>query len=503
MKHCIGSKKTNQIEIPCYNGLTEPPNINSDDLNVNIPFFVIHGNHDAPAGENVPAPCKLLSTVKFINYFKTENIDDYINLSPVVIRRNDLDVVLYGIGFLFQKAFYNALKNKKFNFLKPNIQLNQNVYIICLIHQDKIGRDSKMENFQEMMTSTYSFIDLFIWGHEHEHIKYQDGSKVMQIGSTICTNLSKKSSFGNYMVIYEISLNNDEIHTNFTEIPLQKTRPLLYKNISIPLSLSMKKEDYISKIETEIQNLLAKSEFEKPFVRLRIQKGPGLWDPHCINVHNIEHNFSNIVANPTSIIKTKEPKIKPEKDKKKSHESNSLNSVDPIEFNDVIFNHLSEQQYDIIEPRNFMNSITSFMMGNTDAIKKDIENLLNKKVELFIQTQNEFYPKPDKIDDEMWNQIYEKTQNRENVHSDNNFNFLDQTDPIRDDNQDLKTPKRRQPIHHNEFIFNDVIAPYEEENQNGNLKFQCKSPQKRCTMLNKVRKSKKHLRKLEITHFFK
>lgn len=44
-------------------------NFESSNVNVGLPIFTIHGNHDDPAGANSLSAVDLLSTTSLVNYF--------------------------------------------------------------------------------------------------------------------------------------------------------------------------------------------------------------------------------------------------------------------------------------------------------------------------------------------------------------------------------------------------------------------------------------------------
>jgi double-strand break repair protein MRE11 len=67
-------------------------NYEDPNFNVELPIFVIHGNHDDPTGSNGLSALDLLSVSNFVNYFgKSENIDD-IHVRPILISKGETKV---------------------------------------------------------------------------------------------------------------------------------------------------------------------------------------------------------------------------------------------------------------------------------------------------------------------------------------------------------------------------------------------------------------------------
>lgn len=71
-------------------------------LSISLPVYSIHGNHDDPtregsAGESLAA-IDLLAVSNFVNYFgKAEEVDN-IDIVPILMKKGDTYVALYGLG---------------------------------------------------------------------------------------------------------------------------------------------------------------------------------------------------------------------------------------------------------------------------------------------------------------------------------------------------------------------------------------------------------------------
>ena len=67
-------------------------NYEDPNFNVELPIFVIHGNHDDPTGSGGLSALDLLSVSNFVNYFgKSDNIDD-IHVRPILISKGETKV---------------------------------------------------------------------------------------------------------------------------------------------------------------------------------------------------------------------------------------------------------------------------------------------------------------------------------------------------------------------------------------------------------------------------
>ena len=71
-------------------------------MNVQLPVFIIHGNHDDPAGVENLSAIDVLSSCSLVNYFGKTTLTGTgtgrIQISPVLLRKGETKVALYGLG---------------------------------------------------------------------------------------------------------------------------------------------------------------------------------------------------------------------------------------------------------------------------------------------------------------------------------------------------------------------------------------------------------------------
>lgn len=127
------------------------PAINYEDqnLNVGIPVFSIHGNHDDPQGagpEGALCALDLLSVSGVINYIGKSDLsasDDPnagIQIKPVLLRKGATQLALYGVGNVKDQRMHFELRSNRVKMFMPkdkddwfNILLvHQNRYAFCL-----------------------------------------------------------------------------------------------------------------------------------------------------------------------------------------------------------------------------------------------------------------------------------------------------------------------------------------------------------------------------------
>ena len=90
------------------------PSVNYEDpnLNVSIPMFSIHGNHDDPTGPGNLCSLDLLHTNGLVNYFGKATSLDKIQISPILLQKGDTKIALYGLGSIRDERLHRMFVKK-------------------------------------------------------------------------------------------------------------------------------------------------------------------------------------------------------------------------------------------------------------------------------------------------------------------------------------------------------------------------------------------------------
>jgi double-strand break repair protein MRE11 len=141
--------------------------VNFEDSNINIqlPIFSIHGHHDEPSGQLGLASLDLIAATGLINYFGKQSKVDDVNISPILLKKNDIRLALYGLGNIRDPSLHRSFTLNKVGFVRPR---NEKEYFnLMVLHQNRVAHSVKNyipESFLD------SFLDFVIWGHEHEYL---------------------------------------------------------------------------------------------------------------------------------------------------------------------------------------------------------------------------------------------------------------------------------------------------------------------------------------------
>lgn len=123
--------------------------VNFEDPNINIelPVFTIHGNHDDPTRDGylkALTSLDLLSVANLINYFgRCDQVDD-IEILPVLVMKGTTRVAIYGLGNMRDERLNRMFAQKKVKFRRP-AEHQEDWFNIFVIHQnrDNRGRGNK------------------------------------------------------------------------------------------------------------------------------------------------------------------------------------------------------------------------------------------------------------------------------------------------------------------------------------------------------------------------
>lgn len=103
-----------------------------------MPIFSIHGNHDDPTGDGRLCALDLLAVSGFVNYFgKVKDVDD-ISLYPILLRKNNTQLALYGLGNVRDERLNRTFRRRNVKIMRPAEETGD-WFNILAIHQNRSG----------------------------------------------------------------------------------------------------------------------------------------------------------------------------------------------------------------------------------------------------------------------------------------------------------------------------------------------------------------------------
>lgn len=239
--------------------------VNYEDPNYNVamPVFAISGNHDDSGGSSVKlSPMDVLSISGLINYYGRIVENDNITVTPVLLRKGQTKIALYGISNVRDERLYRTFRDSKVKFLRPSEQTDDWFNIIC-VHQNHTSHTETNYLPEGFLPD---FIDLVIWGHEHECridpiTNPQHGFQVLQPGSSVATSLSEAEAVPKYVGMLKVRGKSCKLE----KIRLKTVRPFAMDTVYLSQELPndsgrVKKGDIIRFMTRKVEELLSQAE---------------------------------------------------------------------------------------------------------------------------------------------------------------------------------------------------------------------------------------------------
>lgn len=331
-------------------------NYEDPNYNISIPVFSIHGNHDDPAGDGNLCALDLLSVCGFVNYFgRAASIDD-ITVSPILIQKGRAKLALYGLGSIRDERLHRTFLNQKIKMLRPKEDSNSwfNVFVL---HQNR-SKHGLTNYIPEKFLD--DFLDLVIWGHEHECIIDPKESEdpnvsfyVSQPGSSVATSLCEGEAKTKHVAILEI---REKGGFRMTKVKLETVRPFYIEDVVLSNTDidPTQEERVMAYLVEKVEQLIEKAGREhsgnprqpdKPLIRIRVDYSDGFTS---FNTRRFGQQFVDRVANPKDILLFYRRKTHPTKGDKKNQGDTRIphlhpEALDTIRMEDLIKEYLTSK----------------------------------------------------------------------------------------------------------------------------------------------------------------
>lgn len=296
-------------------------NYEDPNINVSIPVFSIHGNHDDPTGYKHVSSLDLLSCNGLVNYFGKSPSLTKVTIEPLLMRKGETKVALYGLSHIKDERLARLFADKAVTMVTDETQ--EEWFNILSLHQNRANRGLKKYVPEEVLPS---FLDLIIWGHEHEcRIEPEFNSLhsfyVTQPGSSVATSLAQGESIEKKVAILKIHRKEFKIQP----ITLKTVRPFIFSDLNlhdIENEIDIKGPDAHQNVQeyikSKIEYLIVDSKSQLsghpkqptlPLIRLRVTYFD---ERQVFNTIRFGQQFMEEVANPTDMVILKKFKTKHE-----------------------------------------------------------------------------------------------------------------------------------------------------------------------------------------------
>jgi double-strand break repair protein MRE11 len=329
--NCLGEKPC-ELEMlsdasDIFEGAFNHVNYEDPDINVAIPVFSIHGNHDDPSGDGHFCSLDLLQVSGLLNYFGRTPESDNIEVKPVLLQKGRTKLALYGMSNVRDERLFRTFRDGNVKFFKPKVQ-QSDWFNIMAVHQNHHAHSETgylPENFLP------EFLDLVVWGHEHECLidpRYNPETffHVMQPGSSVATSLVPGEAVAKHVAIVNVTGKEFTVEKH----RIKTVRPFLIKEIALATDKRFKglekqkenKQDITLKLIEVVNEMIQEAkaawlavqaegddeeqdeqEIPLPLIRLKVEYSApegGRYD--CENPQRFSNRFVGKVANVNDVV---------------------------------------------------------------------------------------------------------------------------------------------------------------------------------------------------------
>lgn len=388
-------------------------NYEDPDINVAIPVFSIHGNHDEPTGQGFYCALEVLQMAGLLNYFGRVPKNEKIEVKPILLQKGHTKLALYGLSNVRDERLFRVFRNNDVKFFQPHGRKDEwcNIMTVHQNHHARTVTGYLPESFLP------DFVDLVIWGHEHEclidPVHSSEGNfMVSQPGSSVVTQLQKGETGPKYIGLLTVTGKD----FNMEKIRLKTPRPFVMRDIVLveepPLKDVWKKSNNRNEITRHIKSVIEEMIIEanqewldlqeeeettteppQPLLRLRVDHtAPEGGTFSLDNAKRISNDFQGRVANHEEIVlfhqkKKAAARRAADPDIPDAEIIDSL-TLDGVKVDELVREFLTAQSLTVLPQNTFGDSVNQFVdkddkhameMFINDALAGQVKNLLKQE----------------------------------------------------------------------------------------------------------------------------
>jgi double-strand break repair protein MRE11 len=373
-------------------------NYEDPNLNISVPVFSISGNHDDASGAGLLSPLDLLNVSGLVNHFGRVIQNDQIEVTPLLLQKGMTKLALYGMASVRDERLFKSFQEKKVKFQRPNVLMDEWFNLMC-VHQNHIRRPGIAYLPEHFLPS---FMDLVIWGHEHECIPYtvanpNAGFDTLQPGSSVATSLCEGEALEKKVFI--INVHNSDY--SLESFKLKTVRPFQMVEISLRKILHLKsgaayRQDVTRFLIEQVEELIQKAhdEYEGdedtmplPLIRLRVDYSGGY---EVENPRRFSNRFVGRVANANSVVQ-----FHKKTETRTSTKAKALVHMDDdaenVNIETFITNYLKEMELSLLPEKGMNDAVKKF-------VEKEDKTALKEYVDLELEMEEREFLENDNLD---------------------------------------------------------------------------------------------------------
>ncbi|KAL2265118.1 hypothetical protein VTJ83DRAFT_6218 [Remersonia thermophila] len=418
-KNCLGMKPC-ELEFlsdpaEVFEGAFPHVNYQDPDINISIPVFSIHGNHDDPSGDGHYCSLDLLQVAGLVNYFGRVPEADNIHVKPILLQKGKTKLALYGISNVRDERMHRTFRDNKVRFYRPS-QQKSDFFNLLALHQNHYAHTATSYLPENMLPD---FLDLVIWGHEHECLidpqrNPETGFHVMQPGSSVATSLVPGEAVTKHVAILSITGKTFEVE----KIPLKTVRPFVTREITLANDKRFKglekkqdnRQDITKRLMLIVEEMIEEAnakwrslhgdEIDEdegqplPLIRLKVEyTAPEGTKYEVENPQRFSNRFAGKVANQNDVVyfyrkkTTATRKIKAELP---AGVSEALDSTDALKVDTLVQEFFAQQSLKILPQAPFGDAVHQFVSKDDKyAVELFVMDSLSTQVKGLLQLDDE------------------------------------------------------------------------------------------------------------------
>ncbi|KAF8945870.1 Double-strand break repair protein mre11a [Haplosporangium gracile] len=433
-QYCLGDKPISLefLSDPNDNFPEGIENVNYMDANLNIaiPVFSIHGNHDDPAGDGNLCALDQLAMNGLVNYFGRSQEVDNVVVKPILLQKGASRLALFGIGNIRDERLHQTFLRRNVKLMRPEEDEEEEPwYNMLVLHQNRVMHGPKSYIPEAFLDD---FINLVIWGHEHECLvdpvyNPQQGFHVSQPGSSVATSLSEGESKEKHVALLKICRGKFKLD----KIRLASVRPFIMGDLvladhqldptnqqKVNSLISRKVRELVEEAKTgwldknkssarkrrmdpdgesdegdtdQDQSGDQPAQIPKPLVRLKVEYSGGY---EIFNPQRFGQEFVDAVANPRDIVQFYRRKIAfnktvAAKTKAEIDHVEPTEKLDTLKVENLVQKYLSAQNLSILPEMQLADAVRIYVeKDEKDAVKDFVVNLLDRMQKVMRTKQN-------------------------------------------------------------------------------------------------------------------
>ncbi|KAK0625896.1 Mre11 DNA-binding presumed domain-containing protein [Immersiella caudata] len=402
-----------------FEGAFQTVNYEDPDINISIPVFSIHGNHDDPTGDGHFCSLDLLQVAGLVNYFGRVPEADNIHVKPILLQKGRTKLALYGISNVRDERMFRTFRDNKVRFYRPG-QQKEEFFNLLTVHQNHYAHTPTSYLPENMLPD---FMDLIVWGHEHECLidpkrNMETGFHVMQPGSSVATSLVPGEAVTKQVAI--LNLVGKQFHIE--KILLKTVRPFVTREVVLSQDSRFKVLAKKSDNRTEVTKRLiaiveemideanaqwlaihADDEMDEdeeqplPLIRLKVEyTAPEGCEFELENPQRFSNRFTGKVANQNDVVYFYRKKTGAKKGKGDSKagllgDGESLeDDMETVRVDKIVQDFISREELKILPQAPFGNAVNRFVSkDDRQAVEMFVMDSLSTQVKGLLQLDDE------------------------------------------------------------------------------------------------------------------